>query len=126
MTDSRETRSMYIAKQGRRLCVEEITGIAITGAFFRLSVCVLCWTEELRRGWEGRLARFPSTDRLEGLDLWDANRLTLDEWTALLDDRAYDLVIMHGVQAAYRSDQLSAKYAAALVNAVPAEMIMWV
>lgn len=126
MANPRENKLMYVVTQGRCPRFEEITGIAITGALFHLSVCVLCWTEELHREWAARLARFPYPDRLAGLDLWDANQLTFEEWSGLVQDRAYDFVVMHGAHAAYRSDQLSKEYAAALVNVVPADMIMWV
>ncbi len=49
----------------------------------------------------------------------------LPEWKTRLAEQAYDLVAMHGIQTAYRTEQLSVDYAAALIDATPAELIMW-
>ena len=102
-----------------------MAGIALTGALFDLSVCVLCWTEELRACWRARLKECRFVDRLDKFDLFDANQVTLAELEAILNQKMYDFVVLHGIQEIYQQQQLSGDCAAALVNATPSQMIMW-
>ena len=118
-------KSLYVAPERPQLSFHKVAQITLTGVLFDLSDCVLCWTDDLWRDWLDQLGEPSNGAKFDRLDVLNANQLTLPEWETRLAGQAYDLVVMHGVQAAHRAEQLSDDYAAALIDATPAELIMW-
>jgi hypothetical protein len=120
--DTRRRKTFAIPNLGRQPSFEEIVDIALTAASFNQSVCVLCWGQVLHERWTHHLDSFsPSAS----LDVLDASHATLAEWKVLLGDSPYDIIVMHGVQAACQAERLSINYATALVDAVPSGLVVW-
>lgn len=122
--NSQESRSLYIA-QGRQPSFCDMANIAFSSLLFDLSVGVFCWTEALYHRWLERLEKCPPRSRVEILDLFDTNRMTLLEFETTLETQKYDLVILHGFQAAYNLDQLSEDYVNSVFRAILSDMIIW-
>jgi hypothetical protein len=116
------TKSLAIPAPGKQPTFDEVTSIVLTGACFGLSVCVMCLTQEMLERWMGRLQAHPKSVTL--LDVLNTNRATLADWKAFLGSQPHDITVLSGVQSELQAGQLSVGYLKALVEAVPAGLVM--
>jgi hypothetical protein len=58
------------------------------------------------------------------MDVLNTNRATLADWKELLGSHAYDVTVLHGANAELRAGHLSLGYVKALVDAVPAGLVV--
>lgn len=100
----------------------QIVEIVLAGIMCRLSVGVLCLSQAALddwSNWPGRLS--PSLARF---DVLDGDQAALGDWQAFLSSQSYDMTILHGACAELQADRLATSYVTALVNAVPAGIIV--
>jgi hypothetical protein len=111
---------LAVARQNRRLSIDEVIDIAKLGAMFGLSIGVLCWSETLLAIWTQQLKDVPS------LEVLDVNRSTQAEWQTYLSSYPYDILVLHGAQTAEQTGELSAEYVESLVDSVSEGLLVWI
>jgi hypothetical protein len=101
---------------------DQVVQTILAGIMCDLSVGVLCLTQAALDewlDWPGRLS--PSLARF---DVLECDQATLSDWQTFLSSRSYDLTVLHGVCAELQAGRLAAFYVTALIDAVPAGMVV--
>lgn len=101
---------------------ETVSQAASTAALFKMSVQVLCLTQDQLQRWRSYVATLPA-DGLE-MQVYDLNRATLDEWRSVMETEQSDMIVLAGFHAARHRHEISTEYADCLVDAVAGGLIV--
>ncbi len=117
-------RSRVYATKEKLPQLEEIEGIVKVALVFDLSVCLICFTQDMHDHWQLTLEAHLAKADPAMLDVIDLSRATLADWTAHLQTTSHYLTILSGARAELQADRLSAQYVGQLVGAISAETVI--
>ena len=122
LTSPRPAKSLALPVRGKSPTFTEVANIALTGALWGMSVCVICVTEDALAHWQHKGEE--GSPLPPSLHILDAHRATLADWEGFLRGSVYDMIVFQGVQAGLQGGWLSLGYVRALVEAIPQGLIL--
>lgn len=120
----KRSRSKQLAVAGNHIepSFETVSQAASTAALFKMSVQVLCLTQDQLRQWRRYIATLPAEDF--DMQVHDLNRATLTEWQSTVEDKPSDMTVLAGFHAARHRREISTEYANSLIDAVAGGLVV--
>ena len=123
MQDQRSThKSLAVAKTDAEPSFDHVARAAATALICDMSVQVLCLTDEQLQRWRRHFSH--ASVASANLQIRDLNRATLAEWRTAVGQCRPDMTVLAGFHAARHRQEISAEYANALIDAVPAGLVV--